>query len=61
MVFEINELSYSYGDRKAVDRVSLFLEPGCFYAVLGPNGCGKTTLMDLMCRHKKADSGSIVL
>lgn len=61
MVFEINEASYSYGERKALDRLSLFLKPERFYAVIGPNGCGKTTLMDLMCGHKKTDSGSLVL
>ncbi len=61
MVFEIRGLCYSYGSRKAVDKLSLALAPGRFYAIIGPNGCGKTTLMDLMCRHKKADSGTMLL
>ncbi|MFP4000035.1 MAG: ABC transporter ATP-binding protein [Desulfobacterales bacterium] len=61
MVFEINDISYSYGQRKAVDRLSLGLEQGRFYAVIGPNGCGKTTLMDLMCGHRKPESGSLRL
>ncbi len=61
MVFEITDISYSYGQRKAVDRLSLGLEPGRFYAVIGPNGCGKTTLMDLMCRHREPNSGTLRL
>lgn len=62
MVFKISDLSYTYGgNRLAVDGLSLELEAGRFYAVIGPNGCGKTTLMDLMCGHKKAGTGTINL
>lgn len=61
MGFDISEIFYSYGTRRAIDGISLSLVPGRFYAVIGPNGSGKTTLMDLMCRHKSPDSGSIFL
>lgn len=61
MVFEIRNLSYAYDKRRALDNLSLGFAPGRFYAIIGPNGCGKTTLMDLMCGHKKADSGTIAL
>lgn len=61
MGFEIHNLSYAYGKHQAVDSLSLAFEPGRFYAIIGPNGCGKTTLMDLMCGHKRADAGTVAL
>ncbi len=59
MGFELENVSYAYGDYPAVDGVSLSLTPGRFYAVIGPNGCGKTTLLDLLCGHKRPDGGDI--
>lgn len=59
MGFKLEKVSYAYGAHPAVDGVSLSLSPGRFYAVIGPNGCGKTTLLDLLCGHKRPDSGEI--
>ncbi|MCF8035766.1 MAG: ABC transporter ATP-binding protein [Desulfobacteraceae bacterium] len=61
MVFKITDICYSYGSRQAIRDLDLALEAGRFYAVIGPNGCGKTTLMDLMCGHKRPDSGELAL
>ncbi len=36
----VESLSKSYGDLKAVDDVSLTIEPGSMVALLGPSGCG---------------------
>ncbi len=43
----------------AVDDISLNLEPGNIYALLGPNGSGKTTLMKMIAGLVKPTSGSI--
>lgn len=59
MGFELEDVSYAYGAYPAVDGVSLSLAPGRFYGVIGPNGCGKTTLLDLLCGHKRPDGGDI--
>lgn len=42
-MIEINNLTRKYGDRTAVDGLSLTVEPGEVLAFLGPNGAGKTT------------------
>ena len=59
MTIEMRTLSFGYGSHKAVSDVSLKLNSGLFYGILGPNGCGKTTLVDLLIRHRIPDEGSI--
>ena len=46
-MLESREVMKLYGRKTAVDRVSLKIEPGRIYAMLGPNGSGKTTLMKM--------------
>lgn len=59
MMIETEHLCFSYGGRPAVSDVSLKLKSGVFYGILGPNGCGKTTLVDLLIRHRTPDAGAI--
>jgi len=58
-LFEIKNLSFYYGRKKAVDNISLTIEKGYFWGIIGPNGSGKTTLLDIMIGYRKAYSGSI--
>ncbi len=44
-----------------INNVSLSFEAGKFYSILGPNGCGKTTLLDLLIGHLKPISGKVVI
>jgi ABC-2 type transport system ATP-binding protein len=46
---EISDLHYAYGEKTALDGVSLSIRPGRFTAILGPNGAGKSTLFALLC------------
>jgi len=39
----VTDLSFEYGAKKALNSVSLSVEPGTFCALLGPNGAGKST------------------
>jgi iron complex transport system ATP-binding protein len=39
--------------------VSIALSPGRFYGIVGPNGCGKTTMLDLLCRFRQPQGGRI--
>ena len=48
MGLEVREVSYSFGDRVALDEVSFDVTPGVLTGLLGPNGAGKTTLMRVM-------------
>ena len=43
-----NGLSKRYGERLALDRLSLSLSPGSVFGFLGPNGAGKTTTVKLL-------------
>lgn len=55
----INDLSHSFGTRRALDRVSLTVPAGSFTALLGLNGAGKTTLFSLITRLYDNNSGTI--
>ena len=49
------------GDVRAVDHVSLTIEPGEFVTLLGPSGCGKTTTLRLISGFEMPTSGRILL
>ncbi len=61
MAFELKQVCFSYGDHRVIENLSFSILPGCFHAVLGPNGCGKTTLLDLLSDHIRPDSGEVFL
>ena len=62
-----HEVSYAYprrgrsGTAHAVDGVSLAVPRGSFTGLLGPNGCGKTTLLKLMAGVLRPESGTVTL
>ena len=60
-ILEIQQVSKSYGQLKALDGVSLTIEAGQFVGLLGPNGAGKTTLFQLLSGLFTADDGSIYI
>lgn len=60
-MIEIKNLCFSYGSNSVLDNISMELEEGRIYGLLGENGVGKTTLLTLLCGLKKADSGSITV
>ena len=58
--FELQDVGFSFDGKNAVDGVSIALAPGKFYGVVGPNGCGKTTMVDLLCRFREPQRGRIL-
>jgi ABC-2 type transport system ATP-binding protein len=58
---EIRDLRKTYGDKAAVDGLTLSVPQGCFYGFLGPNGAGKTTTIKMLMGLAPATSGSIEL
>ncbi|MCJ2019129.1 MULTISPECIES: phosphonate ABC transporter ATP-binding protein [unclassified Methylobacterium] len=56
----IEDLTRQYGDRRAVDGVTLRIEPGSFVGVIGRSGAGKSTLLRLINRLADASSGRIL-
>jgi iron complex transport system ATP-binding protein len=59
IIFEMEHLDFSYRKNKVLKDISLAIERGKFYGIVGPNGCGKTTLLDLMAANREPDRGVI--
>jgi iron complex transport system ATP-binding protein len=57
----VEELTFSYGGKNAVDHVSLQVNEGEFIGLIGPNGSGKSTILKNIYRALKPDSGNILL
>ena len=58
-MLESKELTKKFGSKTAVDQVSVTMEPGHIYAMLGPNGSGKTTWMKMAAGLIKPTSGEV--
>jgi ABC-2 type transport system ATP-binding protein len=58
---EINEIHKAFGKHKVLDGFSLRLERGEILGLLGPNGCGKSTVLNIICRLLLPDVGQISL
>ncbi len=56
---EIQDLSKAFGERQALDGVSLSLQPGEILGLLGPNGAGKTTLVRSVAGRVVPDRGAV--
>ncbi len=55
----VDDLVMAYGDKRAVDGLSLSVPSGTITAVLGPNGAGKTTTLETCEGYRRPSSGSV--
>lgn len=58
-MISLRDLTVRYGDTVAVDGVTLDLEPGKIYGLLGRNGSGKTSLLSVLASYRRASSGTV--
>ena len=58
-IIQIDNLSKSFGDVKAVQNLSFRVKTGELFAFLGINGAGKSTTINIMCGQLSKDSGNI--
>lgn len=60
-MLKINNLTKRYGDKKAVDNLSLHIQKGEIYGFIGHNGAGKTTTIKSCCGILNFDEGDILV
>ncbi len=61
MILEVNNVSFSYSKKEILNNVSFKIDEGEIVTILGKNGVGKTTLLEILLSIKKAKNGSILL
>jgi ABC-2 type transport system ATP-binding protein len=61
LAIEVQDLRKVYGQKAAVDGLSITVPRGCFFGFLGPNGAGKTTTIKMLMGLAQPTSGSIRL
>ena len=60
-IIEINNLSRSFGEVKAVNDLSFKVKEGELFAFLGVNGAGKSTTINIICAQLEKDSGTVII
>ena len=58
-MIKLNDISKSFKNKKALDNLSLEVSSGEIYGLLGANGAGKSTTLNLLLGFLSPDSGSI--
>ena len=60
-IFEVQNVSKSFDGRPVIKKLSLKVFPGEIVGILGPNGCGKTTLFSMCIGEQSVEGGKIML
>ncbi|MBU0463311.1 MAG: ABC transporter ATP-binding protein [Proteobacteria bacterium] len=57
----IDNLSFKYHEKSVLKDISFSTDPGEFISIIGPNGCGKTTLIKIISKINKPEKGNIYI
>lgn len=60
-LLEVRNLSFAYASKPVFEEVSFTVEQGQVFCLVGPNGCGKTTLEHCLLGHLKVKQGEILI
>lgn len=60
-IINVQNISKKYGEKTVLDNISLEIPVGETVAVVGPNGTGKTTLLEILMTIRKVDSGNVTI
>ncbi|MGM9605890.1 MAG: ABC transporter ATP-binding protein [Oscillospiraceae bacterium] len=61
IILQTENLCVGYREHQVIKNINLSIEKGKVYSIIGPNGCGKTTLMRAISRSIKPTSGTVLL
>ena len=61
VMMQVNHLSAGYQGHKVIEDISFQVEQGKIYSIIGPNGCGKTTLIRAVSRNIRPSAGQVLL
>jgi len=59
LMYRLTDVSFAYDSVLVLKNISFDLHRGNFYGIVGPNGCGKTTLLDLLIGNRTPKSGTV--
>lgn len=60
-IIEVKNATFSYGEKEVLHKVSISVKAGEIFCIVGPNGCGKTTLLDCILGIFRLRTGQILL
>jgi len=58
-IYTLADVCFAYDTALVLENISFELTRGNFYGIVGPNGCGKTTLLDLLIGNRTPQSGTV--
>ena len=61
IALSVTDVSKSYGNLKALDRIGFHVGKGEIFALIGPNGAGKTTALRIIATILKPDAGQVLI
>lgn len=59
VAFRLEKVSFCYGEKSVLDNINLTIPKGKKIALVGKSGCGKSTILKLLCRQYEATSGEL--
>ncbi|MGB4500216.1 MAG: ABC transporter ATP-binding protein, partial [Natronincolaceae bacterium] len=60
-IVQVKNASFSYGEKRVFSDISFYVKPKEVLCIIGPNGCGKTTLLDCVLGVLKLKQGEVLI